>query len=353
MKRLSLLLFSALALGLSGYFYLFFSLEKRVGHIALTELSPKAEDLDSTRPSLPFFELMAPLPLQPGLRYIPQLEYRKGPPKRFLSKISFLLIPENEESPKERIIYFGRRTQDNSTLDQARWLSGQPKLSHAQFTADAIRYAANKTIPPGVEWYCRPLLKLVYLNFLRTVVGRESMQIYITNQSNTPAFLFYPKFREQLGEQANAWFFRRNTLYEYRLQSKREFTAIDPVDIFMHSFLVAKRGDAMSFIASELSNINLHKDTLQKLSLEDLQWPLLLLGAKLSVDPASIHAFFHFAGLNALLYNSFRVESDDLDLIDSFRNNVLVADRYGKDIAPKSRQSSEMSRLSRRLIDML
>lgn len=353
MKRLSLLIISLITVSVAGYFYLHLSLEKRVGQLYVQELAPKGETLDNTRPALPFFELMVPLPLQPGLRYIPQLEYRQGPPKRFLSKISFLLVPENEEAPKERIVYFGRRTQEKATLERAQWLTLNSELSHAQFLADALNYAANDKLPEGVDWYRKPLLKLLYLNYVREIVSGETMSVYVMNQSGTPAFLFYPRYQEKIGETASAWFFRRNILYEYRLQSKGKFTAIDPVDIFSHSFLVAKRGDALSFIANELSDINLRSETLQSLSLQDLQWPLLLLGAKLSVDPASIHAFFHFAGLNALLYNAFRSESDDLDLIDSFRNNVLVADRYGKDIAPKSRQSSEMSRLARKLIDML
>ncbi len=194
---------------------------------------------------------------------------------------------------------------------------------------------------------------MIFLNEVKEIVSGETQDIYIMSQSGTPAFLFYPRHRETIGERARAWFFRRDALYEYRLQSKKRFTAINPIDIFTHSFLVSKRNDAVSFIASELSDVNLRRESLQSLSLDDLQWPLLLLGAKLSVDPGSIHTFFHFAGLNALLFNTFRSVSDDLDVIDSFRNNVLVADRYGKDIAPKSRQSNEMSRLARKLIDML
>lgn len=353
MRRVALSLIFIFSVIVLGAMYTEYALQKRVGKLYVHELSsPSAEA--SARPALPFFELMVPLPLDPGLKYIPQLEYRKGPPKRFLSKIAYLLIPEGEKREKEQIVYYGRRTQEYSWHSLATKLTGTGTAeSTADFIANAIRFAADGKFPPGTPWYNEPLLSLVYLKQLSSVVSGETQDVYILSQSGSPAFLFYPRHRATIGENATAWFFRRNTLYEIQFRSQGKFSVIDPVDLFSHSFLVEKRREALSYIASELSEVNLKRESLQKLSLADLQWPLLLLGAKLSVDPASIHAFFHFAGLNALLFNTFRGETDDLDVIDSFRNNVLVADRYGKDIAPDSAQSGEMSRLARRLIDML
>ena len=59
----------------------------------------------------------------------------------------------------------------------------------------------------------------------------------------------------------------------------------------------------------------------------------------------------HFAGINTYLFKNSQVDdSIPLEMLDQFRNNIVSANRYGKDVAPKSRQSAEMARIVRVLL---
>ena len=71
------------------------------------------------------------------------------------------------------------------------------------------------------------------------------------------------------------------------------------------------QADALEFIARNLSEVKLQES--QK-SLKELAWPILLLAANVSVDPASLDSYFHFAGLNALLYRNSAHENAATDL---------------------------------------
>ena len=80
--------------------------------VELRELSPlPAQGGAQGTKTLPFFELMSPLPELAGAEALPKLEYKKGPPERFLERIS-VLFEKDQRSPKERIIYYGRRTRE-------------------------------------------------------------------------------------------------------------------------------------------------------------------------------------------------------------------------------------------------
>ena len=58
--------------------------------------------------------------------------------------------------------------------------------------------------------YLKPALAYIYLSQVASIVNGETQDIYIMQQADTPAFLFYPRYRKSLGEKAHAWFFRRN-----------------------------------------------------------------------------------------------------------------------------------------------
>ena len=78
--------------------------------VELREVTPlAAQPGDKT---LPFFELMSPVPELAGAQVLPKLEYKKGPPDRFLERISVLLEKDNL-SAKERIIYYGRKSRND------------------------------------------------------------------------------------------------------------------------------------------------------------------------------------------------------------------------------------------------
>lgn len=310
------------------------------------------EGAQATERSLPFFGLMTPVPKVENYAYIPRLEYRQGPPKRYLSKLSFLLIGPEKEG-KEKIEYYGRRTLDDWFVRTAEKLAPPQNWSYADFVQASFNYASTGAMPEQIPTLRAPLAKIFFLIQARRVLGRESADIYVMNQAGIPAFLFVARHRASLGETAQIWFFRRNTLYEVKLAADSRFRALDPREIFRRTFLVEKRQDAMAFVANELSEVKLNTGKLENLSFAQLEWPLLLLGAKLSVDPSSIHAFFHFAGLNALLFREHGKSLHDLEVVDSIRNNVLVSERYGRDVAPESEQSNEMGRLARALVRML
>ena len=264
-----------------------------------------------------------------------------------------MLVGNGEKIGKERIEYYGRRTLDDWLVRSSVKLARTPDGSYAGFVNAALNFAASGVWPQEYTSPFKPAAKLLFLFQAKRVLGKGSTDVYVMDQAGIPAFLFLSRHQVSIGEAAKIWFLRRNTLYEMRLASDGAFKALDPKEIFRKSFLVEKRQDALAFVASELSDVKLNTGKLDRLSFADLEWPLLLLGAKLSIDPSSIHAFFHFAGLNALLFREHGKSLQDLEVVDSVRNNVLVSERYGRDVAPESEQSNEMARLARALVQML
>jgi hypothetical protein len=67
------------------------------------------------------------------------------------------------------------------------------------------------------------------------------------------------------------------------------------------------------------------------------------------VDPSSLDAYFHFAGISALLYRSKALDSSASEILDLLRNNVLASEFYAKDVNPQARKTLEISRLARLL----
>ena len=349
MKRISLILAALTSTILLSYFGLLLSLRASLPEFALENVEPDQNSIDAKR-SLPFFGLMTPVPKVAAHTYVPKLEYRIGPPERFLSKLSFLLVGEDGAPGKERLEYYGRRTLSSRWISYAERFTRTENWSYASFLEASLHYAKTGEWLEGFSSPFRPIANILFLYQARLLLGKDSTDVYVMDQAGIPAFLFQPRHRASLGEEAKIWFFRRNTLYEVRLASEGKFSSLDPKEIFRRSFLVEKRQDALAFVATELSEVKLTEQKLEKLSFSELEWPLLLLGAKLSIDPSSIHAFFHFAGLNALIFREHGGHLTDLEVLDSVRNNVLVSERYGRDVAPESRQSSEMSRLARALL---
>lgn len=324
-----------------AYFTTYAILRSQLPPFALHFLSAKNVSQET---HLPFFSLMLPIPSLDKTSYIPKLEYQKGPPKRFLSKISYLVKRGEAE---EKIVFYGQRTQKNLLF----WNKKIIKNPYPKFLKNALHYAHDASRMPPMGYFKRPFARLLFLLQAKKIIKKND-DVYIMNQAGVPAFLFLSQPSPK-GVEAKMWFFRKNTLHEVKMYSRVPFSILQPKKIFQKSFLIQKRKHALNFLSRHLTKVKINKIAHQNsLRLKELQWPLLLLGANLSIEPSSIHTFFHFAGLNALLFNRYR-HTDKLRFIDNFRNNVLVADRYGKDIAPQSLQSAKMSHMARALLNIL
>lgn len=294
--------------------------------------------LDSAgQTSLPFYELMSPIPDAPGLQVIPKLEYRKGPPQRFLERIS--LSVQEGSGVKSRIVYFGRRTDSNPW--SARFLPDGPGRE-ALWLEAALRLSQGSEIPLG-GWrgiVVRPLLLREAHSALEGVA-----EVEIMSQAGVPAFLFvYKQDLEREGPRARALFFRRNSLY--RVEYFGASHVVDPSPLFRRSFLVERRADALAYLAQNLSEIQIREKKAG--NGREFSWPLALLAANLSVDPASLDSYFHLAGVSAMLLREGG-ESQDTETIDILRGNILSAEFYARDIDPNSQRTSEISRLARLL----
>ena len=174
-------------------------------------------------------------------------------------------------------------------------------------------------------------------------------RVSIMDQAGTPAFLFEATRHEDGRARASALFARRNSFYRVEYLGDRGFSLLDPEQLFRQSFLTERRADALAYVAGQLSEIQLDSSQKNQLKLTNVSWPFLLLAAHLSVDPASIESYFHFAGLNTLLFRSLAGKSNDLEISDTLRNNVLSSDLYARDIAPNSPRAAEIARLARLL----
>lgn len=297
--------------------------------------------------ALPFFELMSPLPSLEKAQALPKLEYKKGPPDRFIEKIS-VLFQSKENGPKERLTYYGRRSR--SDLVGLFAFPDEP-AREARYIETALRLSQGED--PGLSaielFLLKPFLLTEASRFLR---GVES--VTIMDQAGTPAFLFESPPGENGRARASALFVRRNSFYRVDYAGDRGFSVIDPLELFRLTFLTSTRTEALGFIARNLSEVKLSEPEGSKnLKIRDVAWPTLLLAAHVSVDPASVDTFFHFAGLNALLYRAAASAvgdaAPDMEISDTLRNNVLASDSYARDVAPEAGKTREIARFTRLL----
>jgi|GEM_PF-7123959 len=317
--------------------------------VEIRETSPLAAQNDKT---LPFFELMSPLPELSGSHPLPKLEYKKGPPDRFIERIS-VLFQAKERAAKERVVYYGRRTREGLSGIQA--LPDEP-AREARYIETALRLSQGENVPAlsGLNGF---LYRPFYLREAASLLnGVET--VFVMDQAGTPAFLFLSAPGQENGgrgrDRASAMFARRNSFYRVDYSADRGFEVLDPVSLFRKTFLTENRADALGYIARNLSEVKLTPEQQRdhNLSRSEAAWPSLLLAAHVSVDPSSIDTYFHFAGLNALLFRSAAVltgAAADLEITDILRNNVLASDLYARDVAPEAAKTHEIARFSRLL----
>jgi hypothetical protein len=290
--------------------------------------------------TLPFYELMSPLPELAKNQLLPKLEYKKGPPQRFIEKISVYVQPPKGQG-KERITYFGRRTREDFPLLS---LLPEGENREARYLEWAIQMSQGQEVP--LSWWkaylLRPLLLREASHWLQSVD-----RVYVMEQSGNPAFLFEGKLAANGRKRSTALFIRRNSFYRVEYLGNAEFHSMRPLDLFRKSFLTDRRADAMEYLAKNLSEVRLDSSGLR----DDraIAWPILLLAANVSVDPSSIEAYFHFAGISALLYRSQTMDRFDTEALDILRNNVLASEFYAKDVNPKASKTLEIGRLARLL----
>lgn len=288
--------------------------------------------------TLPFYELMSPLPELQGHRLVPKLEYKKGPPKRYIERISLVA---KEGGDRERIVYHGRRTRtDLPGLE----LLPPGENREGKYLETAILLAAGEPtgLPAWKEFLLRPLLLCEAHTHLDGVE-----EVRIMEQAGEPAFLFMAAPKASGEARSTALFVRRSSFYRVDYLGDRGWRLLDPIAHFRKSFLVEKRSDALTYLAQNLSQVRLEQKEAARF--ENIAWPILLLAANVSVDPASLEAYFHFAGISALLYRSLALEGNDTETLDILRNNVLAAEFYAKDVNPSARKTAEIGRLARLL----
>lgn len=313
-------------------------LEATMPKVEIREVQPLASQNDKT---LPFFELMSPLPDLAEAEALPKLDYKKGPPDRFLERIS-VIVEKNAQSPKERIIYYGRHSRDDLT---GLGLLPEEPSREAKYLELALRVSQGAEAP-SLAGFSGFLYKPFFLReAARQLNGFDT--VTIMDQAGTPAFLFTGSPLENGRTRAEALFVRRNAFYRVDYLGDRGYALLDPERLFRKTFLTERRSDALEYLAHNLSEVKLEPAQKSDLRLSAFAWPILLLAANVSVDPSSIDSFFHFAGINALLYRSNSQE--DLEVSDALRNNVLSSDLYARDIAPEAAKTAEISRFARLL----
>ncbi|HEY8279742.1 MAG TPA: hypothetical protein VIH99_08970 [Bdellovibrionota bacterium] len=317
-------------------------LEYRMPRVEIREVTPSTAQADR---ALPFFELMSPLPTANGGRILPKLEYKKGPPDRYIERITVLLQPEETSGSapaKERIVYHGRRSR--SDLPGLFAFPEEP-AREAHYIETALRLSQGEDVatPSGFTLFLlKPLLLREAASWLD---GVES--VAVMDQTGTPAFLFHSPPTENGRTRATALFIRRNSFYRVDYWGDRGFSLLEPEALFRKTFLTEKREDAMAYVARQLSEVHMDPEQKTSLRIRDIAWPVLLLAANVSVDPSSLDSYFHFAGINALLYRTEAGQSADLEISDALRNNVLASDLYARDVAPNASKTAEISRLAR------
>lgn len=290
--------------------------------------------------SLPFYELMSPLPPLAKSQLLPRLDYKKGPPQRFIDKIS-VYVQNTPDSPKEKITYFGRRTREDFPLLQ---LFPEGENREALYLQWSLELSQGKSIPlsPWKLFLAKPFLLREAQKWLEGV-----STVYLMEQAGVPAFFFEGKLPSNQKRRSVALFIRRNSFYRVEYLGNEEFVSMKPLELFRKSFLTDRRADAMEYLAKNLSEVRLDSSGIQ--DYRAIAWPILLLAANVSVDPANIEAYFHFAGISALLYRSKSIDTFDAETLDILRNNVLASEFYAKDVNPNARKTLEIGRLARLL----
>ena len=338
-----ILLFCAFGLGLGAYV------------MAIRHSQPNfAVEHKPSRPlngekSLPFYEVMSPLPTGDAVSFLPKIEYKKGPPDRYIERVSLLFMKPGKRD-KERIVYYGRRTPNDWVLNFGlKLLKLDKDANEAQFLANAIEYTLQGTYAyPSTSPTVEPLVKLVMLEVALPFLNGAT-RVEIMDQAGTPAFLIFYATAENEQKRAVAYFFRRDSQFKIEYLADHEFQILSPEELFEKSFLVAKRQDALAFVAQNLSEVHFGAGEVQSLAMQDIAWPLALLAATLSIDPSSLDAYFHFAGLNALLFKSKALDVNDAEVLDTLRSNVLSVGFYAQDVFPQSAKAAEIARLARTL----
>jgi hypothetical protein len=336
MKRLFLILPLIAALGAAGWYGYGGYLAAVQPRVELRTVSSLPISHEKT---LPFYELMSPLPSLSANQLIPRLEYKKGPPARFIERISLLVQPVAGQSSRERIIYHGRRTRSDFP-----GIELLPEPTEARYVETALRLSqGEKTGLGSLETFLlRPLLLREAMRWLQ---GVES--VAVMDQAGSPAFFFAGIPGAQGRVRSTALFIRRNSFYRVDYTADRGFQALAPEKLFRKSFLTERRAEALDYLAKNLSEVHLGQNGLKEF--RSIAWPILLLAANVSVDPSSLQAYFHFAGISALLYRSAEMDKSDSETLDILRNNVLASEFYARDVSPSSRQTAEIGRLARLL----
>jgi hypothetical protein len=334
MKRF-LLLFALLPLLAGAWFGYSLFLQQSMPSVKIEMVSSLPVNGEKT---LPFYELMSPLPALTENQLFPRLEYKKGPPDRFIERISIYVQTKKN---KERITYHGRRTREDFAGIK---LLPASDIREAKYVEYAIRLSQGEAIPLE-SWkifFLKPFLLREASTWLQNVET-----VAVMEQSGSPAFLFEGKPSENGRVKSTALFIRRNSFYRVDYLANEMFVSLKPRKLFQKSFLTERRGDAMEYLARNLSEVRLDSSGLQ--DYRSIAWPILLLAANVSVDPSSLEAYFHFAGISALLYRSSTMDKSDTETLDILRNNVLSSEFYARDVNPKATKTMEIGRLARML----
>ncbi|MGE3262435.1 MAG: hypothetical protein AB7K68_11700 [Bacteriovoracia bacterium] len=342
MKRILLSILALPLLAVTGWFAYGAFLQSSMPRVEIREVSSAVIDTEKT---LPFYELMSPLPSLKGVRALPKLEYKKGPPERFLERITVLFQPDTDSRrARDRIVYYGRKTETDSWAIR---FFPESQAREALFLEAAIRQSQGQS-PEGLSPLQLFLAKPALLHAAKRWLPGVAV-VNVMRQADTPAFLFEYKQEASSKARATALFLRRNSLYRVEYLGEKGFALLDPISLFRKSFLVEKRTDALEYLARNLSEVKMGSQEMASLSFRDITWPILLLAANVSVDPASLDGYFHFAGISALLLRSKALDNGDVETIDILRNNVLSSEFYAKDIDANAQRTTEISRLARLL----
>ncbi len=306
--------------------------------VPMVEIGELKTEVPNAKRILPFFEVMVPLPDKNKATILPELEYRKGPPDRYLHRIVLRVLAPKATNSHESVLFYGRQTRTDTLF------SASIKLGHysgdgaeARFVRDAILFSQGKM---GAS----PLLRFAYLLEAKRHLAGVT-KVWFMEQAGNPAFLF-----ERSKNSFDALFARKSSFYNLEFRAENSFQLIDPITTFRESFITEKRSDALEFVARNLASVTVASRSVEDMSLGEAEAPLSLLAAFLSLEPSSLEGYFHFAGLSALLYKSPASDRSSQEILDILRNNVLVSEFYAKDINPEADKTKEISRLARSLL---
>ncbi|MCO5144511.1 MAG: hypothetical protein M9962_15650, partial [Oligoflexia bacterium] len=200
--------------------------------------------------TLPFYELMSPLPSLKEVKAIPKLEYKKGPPQRFIEKIT-VLVNTTDRYAKERIVYFGRRSDFSFPLIE---YFSEDENREAKYleTSLKISQGGQLKLPAWKKFLFRPLLLQTANYWLDNIE-----QVDIMEQSGVPAFFFQQKTGTRGEKRSSVYFARRSSFYRIDYLSDGDYQILQPLDQFRKSFLVERRSDALQFLANNLSQVHM------------------------------------------------------------------------------------------------